>query len=287
MKKLLLPLSLATLLSAHEVVHSSATTYVESREFTNSKQKTDGKVIGVAADVHDENSAYRITYEYGETNTIQPPLTKDLRVQKLFLQYKYEFENGVSARVNYANVLEDNIAPTANGQVFGAGVGYELNKKIVLNGAQYYSLYDDFKVYQSDLKVDYKLKIAQVGVKFTALGHYIKLKDYSNKIFNPNAPTEADSSYKTAALKMHAHYKSYHFGAAYYVGSRLFGVMDDGFKLQHHAMEFDKTYAVGFGKSFSDFIVRVQYVYQRATELPQNNANVEVQNIRVIGNYKF
>jgi len=63
--------------------------------------------------------------------------------------------------------------------------------------------------------------------------------------------------------------------------------MNDGFKLQHHAMEFDRTYAIGVGKSISDFILRVQYIYQRAEELPMQNNNVEIDNIRFLLNLKI
>ena len=63
--------------------------------------------------------------------------------------------------------------------------------------------------------------------------------------------------------------------------------MNDGFKIQHHAMEFDRTYAVGMGKKISDVMLRLQYIYQRATELPMQNEGVEVSNIRLIANYRF
>jgi len=84
-----------------------------------------------------------------------------------------------------------------------------------------------------------------------------------------------------------SHYKTYHFGAGAYFGKRAFAVMNDGFKVQHHAMEFDRTYVVGVGKSIGDFVVRMQYIYQRAKEMPVNNDNVRVQVFRFIANYKF
>ncbi len=87
--------------------------------------------------------------------------------------------------------------------------------------------------------------------------------------------------------KLHTHYNDWHFGAAAFFGRRAFAVMNDGFKLQHHAMEFDRTYAVGVGKNIGNAVVRLQYIYQRATELPIQNANVEVRNIRLLLNYKF
>jgi hypothetical protein len=63
--------------------------------------------------------------------------------------------------------------------------------------------------------------------------------------------------------------------------------MNDGFKIQHHAMEFDRTYAIGAGKTFSKIIFRTQYIYQRAKELPIENKNVTIRNLRFILNYTF
>ena len=276
-------LLLSTFLAAHEPIHSSVNTYYENINFKNSVQKTGGNLLGVGGDIHIENSAFKFAYEYANTQTKQPPLDDDLRTQKIFLKYCYSFENALSLNINYINVLEDNIAPTVHGEVYGAGLGYEVNKHIYVNFTQFYSDYKDFDVYQSDLKLDYKTKFDEVRVKFTAIAHAIKLSDYENNSFSKNA----DESYFTTGLKAHAHYKSYHLGAAAYFGKRIFAVMDDGFKVQHHAMEFDRTYALGVGKSFSDFTLRVQGIYQRATEIPMKNENVELINLRVIANYKF
>lgn len=52
-------------------------------------------------------------------------------------------------------------------------------------------------------------------------------------------------------------------------------------------MEYDRTYALGFGKSFGRQVVRVQYIYQRVQELPMKNQGVKVCNIRLIFNYKL
>lgn len=97
----------------------------------------------------------------------------------------------------------------------------------------------------------------------------------------------ADSKYFTTAIQAHAHYKTYHLGATAYFGKRAFAIMQDGFKIQHHAMEFDRTYAIGAGKTIGNFVVRAQYIYQRATELPMQNENVKVSTFRLITNYKF
>ena len=63
--------------------------------------------------------------------------------------------------------------------------------------------------------------------------------------------------------------------------------MDDGFKIQHHALEFDRTYAVGIGKNISDYVIRLQYIYSKVKEMPTENDNVKVSLIRLLLNYKF
>ena len=63
--------------------------------------------------------------------------------------------------------------------------------------------------------------------------------------------------------------------------------MSEGFKVQHHAMEINRTYALSIGKTISNIVLRVQYIYQRAEELPAQNKDVEIKNIRFIANYKF
>jgi len=266
-----------------QTIHSSIVTYAESKDFKNSVQKDDGVVYGIGADIHYDNSAYKFTYEYGDTNTKQPPLKEDLRTDKLFLKYSYDFQNNFELNVNYINILNDNIAITDGGQAYGVGVMYHIKKSINTNFTQYYTEYDDFDVYQSDLTINYKMKIDDIKVKLTSITKYIKLDEKNVNSFTKNA----EDDYLTSGIKLHLHYDGYHFGSAVYLGKRVFAIMDDGFKIQHHAMEFDRTYAVGVGKNISDFVLRLQYIYQEATELPAENENVEVSNVRVLLNYKF
>lgn len=266
-----------------ETVHSSVSLYGESKEFTNSVQKYDGRIYGVGADVHYGDSAYKVTYEMGETRTKQPPLKENLRTQKIFAKYAYEFTKSLSLNVNYIKILQDNIAITDGGQTFALGLGYKPTNKIALNFTQYYTTYDDFNVAQSDLKLDYKSKVNGLGFKATSITKYISIDEKNANTFTKNA----ESNYLTTGLKLHAHYKTWHAGLGAYYGKRAFAIMNDGFKIQHHAMEFDRTYAVGIGKDIDAFVLRFQYIYQRAEELPAKNENVEVSNVRLIVNYKF
>ena len=283
MKFLLLFILSASLWATSETVHSSIVTYIESKDFDNSVQKEDGKIYGIGADIHLDHSEYRFAYEHGDTNTKQPPLKEDLITDKLFLKYSYDFQNNFKFNLNYINILNDNIAITDGGQTYGAGLSYKVKKNINTNFTQYYTNYDDFNVYQSDFTLDYKMKINDVKVKLTSITKYINLDEKNLNGFTKNA----EDDYLTTGLKLHLHYEGYHFGAAAYFGKRVFAVMDDGFKIQHHAMEFDRTYAVGIGKNISDFVLRVQYIYSRAEELPMQNENVEISNVRVLLNYKF
>jgi len=68
----ILLLLLSTYLGA-QTIHSSIVTYVESKYFENSVQKEDGKVYGLGADIHHDNSAYKFAYEYGDSNMKHPP----------------------------------------------------------------------------------------------------------------------------------------------------------------------------------------------------------------------
>jgi len=283
MKLILLLLLSASLWATSETVHSSIVSYIESKNFDHSLQKEDGKVYGIGADIHLDHSEYRFAYEYGDTHTKQPPLKEDLKTNKLFLKYSYDLKNNFKLNINYINILNDNIAITDGGQSYGAGLSYRIKKNINSNFTQYYTDYDDFNVYQSDFRLDYKMKINSVKIKLTSITKYINLDEKNLNGFTKNA----EDDYLTTGLKLHLHYDGYHFGAATYFGKRVFAVMDDGFKIQHHAMEFDRTYAVGIGKNISDFVLRLQYIYSRAEELPLQNENVEISNIRMLLNYRF
>jgi hypothetical protein len=281
--KYLLPFLLSTALFAQENIHSSVEAYLQTMQFTNSVQKEDAVVYGALADLHHGPSEYKVAYERGQTNTKQPPLQEDLVTDKLFLKYNYAFANGFETNLNYINILRDNIAITNGGKTFGAGVSYNFSKQFKANVTQYLTHYDDFEVAQSDLKLDYKTQLGGVHMKLTSITKYIKIDEKNINTFTKNA----DNDYLTSGVKLHAHYDSYHFGAAAFFGNRVFAIMDDGFKIQHHSMEFDRTYALGVGKSIGDYVLRLQYLYQRATELPANNDNVEIKNLRLIANYKF
>ena len=282
MKTILLILLTTSLFAQmQEVIHSSVSTYYETKNYTNSKQKTDASVYAVGADIHYKDTEYKFLYEDATATTKKPPLPEDLETQKIFLRYIHSFDN-LTLNLNYINVLHDNLAITNHGQGYGFGLGYKV-KKLQGNFTQFYTHYDDFNVYQSDLKLDYKMKVNDVKLKLTSITKYIKIDEKNTNSLTKNAK----DAYLASGINIGAKYKNYTAGAGAYFGKRTFAIMNEGFKVQHHAMEFDRTYAVGFGVDMSGLVLRAQYVYQRATELAQLNENVEVDIVRFIINYKF
>ena len=282
MKYILMPLLVATFLQAQGVKSSITTTY-ESLDFKNSIQKDYGVRYSVGGVVEKDNSTYQLTLERTITETKKPPLKENLLVSKLYAKYSHKFNNGVTINLNHLNVLNDNIAPTSHAKTYGAGIGYFFDKNNFVNFTQYYTDFRKFNVYQSDLKYMHKIYFDSIMLKITTIAKYMKLDDYKNNPFSKNA----DKDYLTAGVKLHAHYKDYHFGAGAYFGDRVFSVMKDGFKLQHHAMEFKKTYMAGIGKNISNFVVSLRYIYQEATELPMQNKDVKINNTVLSVKYKF
>ena len=283
-KHILLFIALTGSIFAQEI-HSSLSAYLENQTFTGSKQKEDGIVYGLGADIHYGNAEYKLTYEEGAVNTIQPPMLEDLETKKLFFKFGYKFDKHFKINLNAISILKDNIAPTDGGSIGGGGFTYTFNKKLSCNITGYFTDYSDFDVIQTDLRIDYKTKIEKVKVKFSSVTKYIDVQDGNTT--SPTYASNADSKYLTTAVEIHAHYNKYHLGGAAYFGKRAFAIMQDGFKVQHHAMEFDRTYALGAGRTFGDFVLRAQYIYQRAEELPMSNKDVEVSTFRLITNYKF
>ena len=286
-KYILLLIALTSSALAQEVIHSSISAYVESKTYTGSKQKEDGIVYGVGADIHYGNAEYKLTYEEGGANTKGPTYSKfgNLENQKLFFKFGYKFDKHFKINLNAISILKDNIAPTDGGSIGGGGITYTFDKKLSCNVTGYFADYADFDVLQTDLRIDYKTKIDRVKVKFSSITKYIDVQDGNST--TPTYASNAESKYLTTAVEVHAHYNKYHLGGAAYFGKRAFAIMQDGFKVQHHAMEFDRTYAIGAGRTFGDFVLRAQYIYQRAEELPMSNKDVEVSTFRLISNYKF
>ena len=246
----------------------------ETLDFSNSKKKEDGQRYGVEIDHEDENNHFQLYYEKTKTNTTKI-IPKDLDVNKYTLKYQYKLNPKEQISFLYANIDDNIMKETDGGNIYG--IGYS-NKSIGIT--QYLSDYPHFDVYQSDLKYSFK----KSGIKTTLIGKYIHLKDKNSNNFSKNAK----SDYFTGGVKLHTHYQGYHLGAGAYFGKRIFAVMKEGFKVQHHAMEFKESYMVGVGHALGKNITaHLRYGYHNAKEIPINNDNVKVENISIDMLYKF
>ncbi len=250
----------------------------ENFDFENSKKKDKGKRIGLIVTHKTEDAYYQIAYDKTNTDTFKPPLTQDLHVNKYYLKYTRKLEDKQRLSFSYITI-DDNLMQEVNGgDIYGVGYKYD-----ALSLNQYFSDYDHFNVYQTDVQYTFKKRFGNVFTSATLLGKYIHLQDKNSNAFSANAKED----YFTPGLKVHAHYNEYHMGVGAFFGKRIFAVMSNGFKVQHHAMEFDKTYMIGVGRHFGDVDLSVKYVYQEATEIPIHNDNVKVENVIFQLGYRF
>ena len=246
----------------------------ETLDFDNSKKKEDGVRYGVELDHEDKQHHLQLYYEETKTNTTAI-VPKDLDVKKYTVKYQYKLKPKERVTLFYATIDDNIMKETNGGNIYG--VGYSQNGLAL---TQYLSDYPHFDVYQSDMKYSFK----KSGVKTTLIGKYIHLKDKNSNNFS----RKAKEDYFTGGVKLHTHYKGFHLGAGVYLGKRIFAVMKEGFKVQHHAMEFKESYMVGVGHDLGDdMALHLRYGYHKAKEVPMNNDNVEVQNLSLDVVYKF
>lgn len=250
----------------------------ENFDFENSKQKYQGKRVGLIVTHKTKDAYYQIAYEKTNTDTYKPPLTQDLHVNKYYLKYTYKLDDKQRLSLSYATIDDNLMQEVDGGNIYGVGYKYD-----ALSLNQYFSDYDHFNVYQTDVQYTFKKSFGKVFASATLMGKYIYLQDRENNVFSANAKRD----YFTPGIRIHAHYGAYHMGVGAYFGKRIFAVMNDGFKVQDHAMEFDKTYMIGVGKNFGNVDLSVKYVYQEAIEIPIHNDNVKVKNIILQFAYRF
>jgi hypothetical protein len=238
--------------------------------FTNSKQKDYGSRGTLHLKSSFDDKTLQLAYEKTITETYKPPLKSNLNVDKLIARYDQKlFDHG---RYNLGLIMvKDNLVPTDGGKVFNLGYMHRLTPDAALEGNIYYGHYDIMKTYQFDAALKLHKKIGSVDTLLVGLLKDIVVDECSD-VFCANAK----SNYLTAGVKVKLDYNGYFLHAGGFYGKRAFAVMMEGFMLQHHAMEFDRTYMAGIGKRFEDIELKVRYVHQRAKELPLNNSGVDV-----------
>jgi len=249
--------------------------------FTNSKQKDYGNRATLHVKASHENKSLQIAYEKTITETYKPPLSENLNVDKIMVRY----DQKVFDRDRYdlgLIMVRDNIVPTDGGKVFYAGYHHQFTPLLAVNGHLYYGYYDIMRTYQFDLALKLHKRFGAFDTRVIGILKDIVVDECSD-VFCANA----EPNYLTAGIKAKLDYEGYFLHGAAFVGKRVFAVMIEGFQLQHHAMEFDRTYMLGAGKKFEDVELKVRYTYQRARELPLNNSGVTIDAVSLRVRYLF
>ena len=249
----------------------------ERSDFHHSKTKEKGNIYGVELDYATKKHHTQIYYEKAKTDT-KKIVPKDLNINKYTFKYSYNLNRYNRLFASYIKIDDNLVAQTGSGNIYGIGYGY---KNFALK--QYGSIYKDFKVYQTDLKGVWKKEFFGIHTKIIFIPKYIHLSDKNSNSFSTNAK----NNYLTVGLILHAHYKKFNFSLVTFEGKRIFAVMHDGFRVQHHAMEFKASYMAGIGYALSDNITsNFHYTYHKAKEINFNNA-VTIGNISVDILYSF
>lgn len=252
------------------------------KDYSNSPQKEEGTSLALDLERRLGRNLFQLGYEAASTETFQPPLPRDLEIDKFHLRYQRQWNDKFSFSAS-GIVIEDNIAPTDNGKVYGVGITYSPNRQTTLGLARYLSHYDQFDVHQSDLSVGRKFKLAQCNVRLGLIAKYIEIDDRLSNGYTRNA----EDDYLTVGANLMLAHEGWFGGGGVFFGERAFAIMAKGTKVQHHAMEFDRTYNIVVGRRFGKAELALHYSYMRATELPINNSGVEVNSTSLKIGYKF
>lgn len=281
MKKILVT---TALLSSYLLANSEISTYYTYKDYDNSKTKTEGKTLDYRFLHNFQNSELTINYEDSLTKR-ENELTKikmtSLEIEKLSMKYLYHVSNDLSIKTSFINI-EDNLAPTDNGKVYGFGFNKNIDNSNQIKLDTYLSDYEDFNVNQYDFTFIKKFRFeninfqAQTGIKYIDING----EKYQNYILE-------DNYYMSYFLNLNANYNGFILGLGVINGDRLFSVQEDGFKVEHHALEQNKTYLISLGKKFQNIDVITKYIYSNSKELPENRDDVS-SNFFTLGlNYKF
>ena len=254
------------------------------KDYKNSASKIDGKVQ--ILNLSHKMSNHKVTLGYQGDNvdrTLHPisGANRDLDVEKYSLKYNYELNEKLKLKASYIKII-DNQAPTDQGKVYGLGGSYNISKGLSAAIDVYKSDYKSFDVNQYDFSVSKGFKFDNLKLKATIIAKKIDID--GNKY---GGYTFKDKDYFTTGLKLGANYNGYIGGIGAFFGKRAFTVFDGGTKVQHHAMQQDKTYMISLGKKFKDFDFVAKYSFQNGKELPENRDDVDTKVVSFALTYKF
>jgi hypothetical protein len=266
------------------LANSEISTNYTYKDYDNSKTKTNGKTIDYRFLHNFESSQIVINYEDSLTkreNEITKAKLTSLEVEKLSMKYLYHISDELSFKTSFINI-EDNLAPTDDGKIYGLGLIKNMNSSTGIKIDTYLSDYEDFNVNQYDLTFVKKFKLDNINLEAQLGSKYINIngQNYGNYILK-------DNYFLSYFLNLNANYNSFIFGLGFMNGDRLFAIQEDGLKVEHHALEQNKTYMVSLGKKFKNIDLISRYIYSNSNELPENRNDVKSQFVSLGLNYKF
>ena len=281
MKKILLT---SAFLTSCLLANSEISTNYTYKDYDNSKTKTNGKTIDYRFLHNFESSQIVINYEDSLTkreNEITKAKLTSLEVEKLSMKYLYHISDELSFKTSFINI-EDNLAPTDDGKIYGLGLIKNMNSSTGIKIDTYLSDYEDFNVNQYDLTFVKKFKLDNINLEAQLGSKYINIngQNYGNYILK-------DNYFLSYFLNLNANYNGFIFGLGFMNGDRLFAIQEDGLKVEHHALEQNKTYMVSLGKKFKNIDLISRYIYSNSNELPENRNDVKSQFVSLGLNYKF
>jgi hypothetical protein len=253
----------------------------DNLDFKNSKQKERGNRYTLHLQKSFSKSVLDLAYEKTDTKTYKPPRKDDLHVDKLYAKFATPLFGGDRLSVGYI-YIDDNLAPTDGTKIYSLGYAKAVTPAFGLFGVFYYGDFSVLQTKQYDIGMKYQLQQEALHATLIAKAIYIDIDKCGNKFCQ-----NAKESYQTLLLKAKFDYKSYflHLGTA--LAKRAFSVMQSGFSCSHHAMEFNKTYMMGFGKRLGNVELKVRYAYLEAKELPLNNSGVKINDVMFRMKYFF
>lgn len=254
------------------------------KDYSNSITKIDGKVKNIGISHNISNHIISLGFQSDNVDR-QHSITKanlpSLDVEKYSAKYTYKINEKAKLKASYIKII-DNLAPTDQGKVYGLGGDYNILKGLTAGLDIYKSDYEAFDINQYDFTLSKGFKIDSLKLKATVIAKKIDIdgSKYGGYTFK-------DKDYFTTGLKLGANYNGYVAGVGVFFGKRAFTVLDDGIKVQHHAMEQDKTYMLSLEKKFKDIDFIAKYSFQNGKELPENRDDVDTKVLTLALTYKF
>ena len=254
------------------------------KDYKNSASKIDGKIQILNISHKIFNHKFKIGYQNDNVDRTLHPISeknRDLDIEKYNIKYIYKLNGKLNFKTSYIKII-DNFAPTDQGKVYGIGTKYAITESVKTAVNIYKSNYDNFNINQYDFSISKGFKIHSLKLRSTLIAKKINIdgEKYGNYIFK-------DKNYFTTGLKLGVKYNGFTSGVGAFFGKRIFSVLDDGMKVQHHAMEQDKTYMISLGKKIKNFDILAKYSYQNGKELPENRDNIDIEFISLSLTYKF